>query len=167
MAGADASLDIQILDRASSKLGGRHRAPGNSTNPSCVRKADEGEEQSDTNSAGRLDGRWDQLAKPLPHSSESQGNKDPAFHEHGGQGKAIGYRARAMVSDNLIGKIGIQAHSGAIWPPVSCPGRTVIDAYGTHARATGRLVKKPKRQLARPDKAAVAVIRSRFTSENC
>lgn len=39
----------------------------------------------------------------------------------------------------------------------------------THANATGRLVKNPKRMLASPDKAAVAVTRSRLTTAdvNC
>lgn len=35
---------------------------------------------------------------------------------------------------------------------------------GTYAKATGRFVKKPKRMLARPASAAVAVMRSCFTT---
>jgi hypothetical protein len=41
---------------------------------------------------------------------------------------------------------------------------TVDDDEGSHAMATGRLVKRPKMTVERPETAAVAVMRSRLTS---
>lgn len=71
-----------------------------------------------------------------------------------------------METNDLIGKIRVQTHA---WTMVDMLVRHVLVVLGivsraTHARATGKLVMKPKRKDDRPDIAAVAVIRSRLTS---
>ena len=165
MACAGSGLDVEILERATSQLGRRHRAPRNGTDSGSVGQADEGEEESNADSASRLDGGWDQLAEPLSHSRESKEYEDEPFDEHGSQCETVRDRAGSVKADDLVGEVGVETHSGTIRTLVSPPVCTISGSHGTHARATGRLVKKPKRQLARPDRAAVAVIRSRLSPE--
>jgi hypothetical protein len=65
-----------------------------------------------------------------------------------------------MEADDLVSKVGIKAHARPI-------GRinTALSQSGgeTNPRAIGILVKKPKRNEASPEIAAVAVIKSLLT----
>ena len=67
-----------------------------------------------------------------------------------------------MVSDDLVGEVGIEAHAR----PERYQLGFVMEMEGTHASATGRLVRKPKAMVLRPDIAAVAVMKSLFRPSN-
>ena len=62
-------------------------------------------------------------------------------------------------------EIGVEPHSWS-WSIVSTvPTHQTTRPLGTYARATGRLVKAPKTNVAMPARAAVAVIRSLRSSK--
>ena len=80
-------------------------------NAGVVRHANHGEEQANTNATGRLDGTGNDLDQPLTHTSKGQNHEDPSFDEDGCEGQTIRDRALATDTDDLVGEIGIQAHS--------------------------------------------------------
>ena len=101
-----------VLGRTSGELDGRVGGANDEADTLAVGETDDGEEEADTDARGDLDAGGDGAGEPLAHAEDGEGEEDPAFNEDGGQGNLEGNRTRAVVADDGVGEVGVEAHAG-------------------------------------------------------
>lgn len=88
-------------------VGGSH----NETQTLAVSQTDQGKEQTDTDTRSELDRLGNRTSQPLSHTKEGQGKEDPALNEDGRKSNRVRDRAGTVVTNNSVGKVGVQTHS--------------------------------------------------------
>jgi hypothetical protein len=70
------------------------------------------QEHANADSACNFDTRWDDFDEPLTHADQREEDEDEAFDEDGCECKAVAYASCAVVADDLVGEVGVEAHAG-------------------------------------------------------
>jgi len=96
--GAKASVRVPQSNRASSKLKRSGSGTSDQTNTSRVRKTDDGEVKTDTDSSGKFDAGWNGSCKPLADTENGKTNEDETFNEDSGESNLVGDHAWILIS---------------------------------------------------------------------
>lgn len=105
---------INLLARnAASQLEGGGSGANNQTDTLAVGETDEGEEETDTDTGGEFDGAGDGASEPLTQTEQGEAEEDEALDEDGSKGDLVRDGTGSVVTDDGVGKVGVQAHTGS------------------------------------------------------
>lgn len=110
------SFLVQVLSRTPTDCQGCSVATSDGSNSSRIRQSNLREEQSDTNTTGRLDGSRDHVDQPLSHTRQSEEHEDEPFDKHSGQGKLVRDVSGTVPADDLVSEVGVESHSWSTLP---------------------------------------------------
>lgn len=103
---------VTRLGMATSKLDGHRGTTDRETDTLRVGHTDEGQEETNTDTGGQLDGPGDSPGQPLTHAKERKTEEHPAFNEDGSDGDLVGNKTLSVISDDGVREVGVQTHTG-------------------------------------------------------
>lgn len=110
MACATSRSRIQILGCTTCNICGCDRASRDEPD-ARVTHPNLSQEHPDTDPRSNLHGCRDYFNEPLPHADQGQKEEDETFDEDGCERQSVSYRPCAMVADNLVSEVGVEAHA--------------------------------------------------------
>ena len=101
--------------------GSRH-GTGDEADTLAVGQTNQGQEETDTSTCGKLDGLGDGTGEPLTQTKDGQTEEDETLDEDGGHGHVVGDGAGAVETNDVVCQIRVQTHTAANtnWPVSSC-----------------------------------------------
>lgn len=111
MLGAEVGVALVLLS-ASGEIDRSRGGTGSNTKTGRAVETNECEVKTDTSTGSVLNGGWDRACQPLSDTQERETDKDETFDEDGGYGESIGDATGTMVSDDLVGEVGVETHAG-------------------------------------------------------